>query len=106
MCFFSIDRSEQLFHGTRRWRAKRLVEADCHRKLLADEFVALREFDVLGKRPLDTLRVSTIRRPGRVPWQQRLDLVALTLFVDHVQGQLARCFRLKLAARFCQQVWS
>jgi hypothetical protein len=24
-----------------------------------------------------------------VPWQQRLDLVALSLFIDHVQGHFA-----------------
>src|SRR5262245_6144594 len=101
-----IDRGEQLLHGTCRRRAQRLVEADCLREFLPDEFVALRKFAVLCKRPIDTLGLTTIQRPGRVPWQQRLDLVALTLFVDHVQGQLARCFRLKLAARFCQQVWS
>src|SRR5262245_17531986 len=43
----SIDRSEQLFHGTRRRRSEHLVEADRLRELLADEFVALREFAVL-----------------------------------------------------------
>src|SRR5262245_6117671 len=92
---FSIDRSKQLFHGTSRRRAECLVEANRLCEFLPDEFVALCEFAVLRKRPLDTLGITTIQRPGRVPWQQRLDLVALSLFVDQVQRQLARFFSLK-----------
>src|SRR5262245_40828962 len=87
-------RGEQLFHGIRRRRAKPLVEADRLRKFLPDEFVAPREFAVLCKPPIYTLGVRTIQSPGRVPWQQRLDLVVLTLFVDHAQGHLARFFTL------------
>src|SRR5262245_2094245 len=78
-CLFSIDRGEQLFHGTRRRRAEALVEVDRLRELLPDEFVALREFDILCERPLNTLGVTTIQIPGCVPWQQGLDLVALSL---------------------------
>jgi len=50
------------------------------------EFVTLREFAVLGKHPLDTLSVTTIQSPGRVPWQQRLNLVALSLLIDQVSS--------------------
>src|SRR5262245_16443419 len=92
-CLFSIDRGEQLFHGTCGRRPERLVEADRLRELLPDEFVASREFAILCNRLLDTLGIATIQRPGRVLWQQSLDLVALSLFVDHVQCQLARSFR-------------
>src|SRR5262245_51646936 len=86
----SIDRSEQLLHGTCRRCAEALVETDRLREFLPNEFVALREFAVLCKRLLDTLGVATIQGPGRVPWQHGLDLVALSLLIDQVQGQLAR----------------
>src|SRR5262245_13231516 len=68
-CLFSIDRSEQLFHGTRRLRAEALVELDRLREFLPNEFVAPRKFAVLGKRPLDTLGVTAIQRSGCMPWQ-------------------------------------
>ena len=75
----SIDRSEQLFHGTCRRRAEALVEADRLRELLPDEFVAPREFAVLCKSPLDTLGLRTIQSPGRVPWLIRFKAGSLDL---------------------------
>ena len=91
----SIDRSEQFLHSARRRRAEILVESNRLGEFLSNELVALRQFAIRCKRPLDTLDVATTQRPGRVPRQQTLDLMALPLLIDHIDGSLDRMFRLK-----------
>src|ERR1700758_2634341 len=53
-----IDCGEQLLHGPRRRFAERLVEVNRLCKLLADEFIAPREFPVFGKRSLDEIGLA------------------------------------------------
>ena len=55
----SIDSSEQFLHSARRRRAELLVESNRLRELLSDELVALHQFAIRCKRPLDALGVAT-----------------------------------------------
>ena len=64
-CASSASIAANSFSMARADGAKRLVEANRLRELLPDEFVTLRQFDVLCKRPIDTLGVRTIQSPGR-----------------------------------------
>ena len=80
----SIDSSEQFLHSARRRRAELLVESNRLRELLSDELVALHQFAIRCKRPLDALGVATTQLVVLLAWQRgpRFRRVLLTLVED------------------------